>query len=82
MVESEETSKFIEDRVFTSEYDTCTVYDNRMGFLPHICINAFLVNNPDGAFRCQKIDDFRVNNDNTKDKFIPLPNDYSVSCLK
>ena len=75
IVKAEEISKFI-------EYDICTVYDNGMTFLPHHCNNTCLVNNPDRKFSCQKLDNVRVSNDNEKHQFMPLTNDYLVTCLK
>ena len=53
-----------------------------MEFLPLLCNDACLVKNTDGKFRCQKLYNFRVINNNKKHQFMPLTNDYSVSCLK
>ena len=50
--------------------------------MPHSCNDTFLVKNPDGAFRCQKLDNVRVSNENTKHQCMPLPNDYSFASLK
>ena len=62
IAKTEEISKFIEDGVFTSEYDICMVYEDVISFLPHLCNDACLVHNSDGTFRCQKLDNVRVSN--------------------
>ena len=80
IVKTEEISKFIEDGVFTSEYDIYMEYENVISFLPHHCNGAWLVNNPDGKFRCQKLDNVRVSNDKKSTNL--WPNDYSIACLK
>ena len=53
-----------------------------MEFLPRHCNDACLVKNTDGKFRCQKLYNFRVINNNKKHQFMPLPNDYSDTCIK
>ena len=65
-----------------SEYDIYMVYDNEMAFLPDRCNGTCRVNNIDGTFRCQKLDKFRVINDNTKHQFMPIPNNYLVTYIK
>ena len=50
--------------------------------MTHHCNVTFLVNNPDGKFICQKLDNAIVSNNNTNHKFMPIQNDYSVTCLK
>ena len=58
------------------------MYENAELFLPHRCNDSCLVMNPDGSYRCRKIDNVKASADNTKHQFIPLPNDYSIPCLK
>ena len=82
IVKTEETSKIINDSVFKSEYDFCMIYENEMIFLLHIYNEKCLIQNPVGTFRCQKIDNGIVSNDNKKHQFLPLPNDYLVTCIK
>ena len=65
--------------MFTLEYDIYKMYDNGILFVPHHCNEACLVNNPYGTFRCQKLDNVRVSNENIKHQFIPLTNDHSVA---
>ena len=58
------------------------MYDNVIIFLPHIFNHACLIKNTYGGFRCQKLDNVIVSNENKKLQFMPLPNDYSFTCLK
>ena len=48
----------------------------------HRCNDACLVRRPDGTFRCRKIDNVKATPDNRSHQYIPLPNNYSVECLK
>ena len=82
IVKPKEVNKFIEEGIFDNQYDIYTVYENAELFLPHRCNDACLVRNPDGSYRCRKIDNVKASADNTKHQYIPLPNDYSIPCLK
>ena len=53
-----------------------------MSFFSHICNGTCFLKNTDGEFRCQKLYIVRLSNDNKNHQFMPLPNDYSVVCLK
>ena len=68
--------------MFTSEYDIYTIYDSGMVFLPHHYNDPCLVRNPGRTFMFQKLENIRVINDYIKHQFMPLPNYYSVACLK
>ena len=82
IVRYDEIDRYIQDGVFESHHDISNVYENAELFLPHRCNDSCLVRNPDGTFRCRKIDNVRASDDNTKHMFMPLPNDYSIPCLK
>ncbi len=82
IVRPDEIQKFMDHGIFTHREDIEMVYENANKFLPHICNDACLVKKPDGTFCCRKIDNLKASPDNTKHMFLPLPNDYSVPCLK
>ena len=82
IVKSNEVAKFVEEDNFEHLYDVISVYENATKFLSHRYNNKCLVYNPDGLFRCYKIDNLRASTDDTKHMFIPLPNNYSIPCLK
>ena len=56
--------------------------ENTELYLPHRCNDACFMRNPDGSYRYRKIDNVKASADNTKYQYIPLPNDYSIPCLK
>ena len=58
------------------------MYENGMEFSPCLCNYELFLNNPYGIFMWQKTDNVRVRKDNTKHQFMPLPNYYSVTCIK
>jgi hypothetical protein len=82
IVKPEEVDRFIDEGVFDSAYDIFTVYENAETFLPHPCNDTCLVKRPNGTFCCRKIDNVKASSDNTKHQFLPLPNDYSLLCLR
>ena len=58
------------------------MYEHAETYLPHRCNDRCIVKNEDGTFRCRKIDNVFASDDNRNHQFIPLPNDYSIPCLK
>jgi hypothetical protein len=82
IVRPDEIDRFMKDGIFTHREDVAKVHENAKKSLPHICNDACLVKKSDGTFRCRKIDNLKASPDNTKHTFLPLPNDYSVACLK
>ena len=82
IVKPEEAEKIIEDGIFSTIDDIHTVYNDGINFLPHKCNDGCLVKNPEGTLRCRKLNNLHVSKDNTKHKFMNLPNDYSVECLQ
>ena len=82
IVRTNEVPRMIEEGIFTHPDDVYTVIEDAEKFLPHRCNDACLVRRPDGTFRCRKIDNVLASPDNTKHMFGPLPNDYTVPCLR
>ena len=82
IVRPEKVDKFIEEGIFTDFNDIYTIYNNAKEFVPHRCNGACLTRKRNGAFRCRKIDNLKASPDNTKHMYLPLPNYYSVPCLK
>ena len=82
IVKDYEIPRFVNEGVFDCDDDIYDVYENGVRFLPHKCNDACLVKKADGTFRCRKVDNLRSSPDNTKHQFVPLPNDYTVPCLK
>ena len=52
-----------------------------MKILLHRFNKSCIVKNPDCTLRCLKSDNIRVSKDNTRNRFILLPDDYSAECL-
>ena len=82
IVHTSEIDKFIEHGIFTDAEDIHQVYENARKFCSHTCDDRCLVKNTDGSFRCRKLNNVKESEDNTKHTFKPLPNDYSVPCLR
>ena len=82
IVKPEEAQAMVEEGVFQHEMDIYQVVNDATRLLPHRCNDACLVRKADGNFRCRKIDNVKASPDTRSHQFIPLPNDYSVPCLK
>ena len=82
IVRPDEIGKYIDEGIFEDEEDVYFMFKDAETFLPHRCNDACLVKKPDGTLRCRKIDNVTASSDNTKHQFMPLPNDYSVPCLR
>ena len=82
IVRSDEVADLINEGIFKEEDDIFELIENAEKFLPHRCNDACLVRRADGTLRCRKIDNLRATPDNTSHQYIPLPNNYSVECLK
>ena len=82
IVRYDEVEKLVEDGTYKTKMDVFETYDNALKFLPHRYNDSCLVKNKDGTFRCRKINNLEVSEDNTKHTYMELRNDYSVACLK
>ena len=82
IVRPEEAPALVDEGIFKSEFDIYDVYKHADMFLPHRCNDACLVKKADGSMRCRKVNNLKATPDNRSHQFIPLPNDYSVPCLK
>ena len=82
IVRPDEVDKFVEEGVFTNEHDLFQVYEHAETYLPHRCNDRCIVKNEDGTLRCRKIDNVFASTDNRRHQYLPLPNDYSVQCLR
>lgn len=78
----DEVETFVKKGVFTNLHDILQVYGHTATHLPHHCNNRYLVKRVDKIFRCRKIGNVFASTDNRTHQFIPLPNEYSVQCLK
>ena len=82
IVRADEVDDLVEEGIFENPMDIYEVYENARKFLPHRCNDSCQVKKNDGTMRCRKIDNLRATPDNRSHQFIPLPNDYSIPCLK
>ena len=81
LVRIEEVEALINDGTFKNTEDCYDVQNDASKFLPHMHNLRCLVKNPDGTFRCRKLNYLEISKDNTKHTFQEFDNDVSNECL-
>lgn len=82
IVRADEAKEYVKEGIIGHPSDIKMIHDDGETYLGHVCSDSCLVRMPDGSLRCRKLDNAKISPDNTKHMFLPLPNDYSVQCLK
>jgi predicted GIY-YIG superfamily endonuclease len=83
VVRTEELQSYFDEGIFTSIDEYKDMVHDASKFLPHHCSPRCLMRTGPGPndFRCRKLNNRLISNNNTKHTFKKLPNDYSSECI-
>ena len=80
VVRHDDAIKLVEDGVLEHVDDRKGVIEDAKTFLGHVCNERCKACVAPGVFRCRKLNNLEVSEDNTKNTYKLLPNDYSDEC--
>ena len=81
IVRPDDIEKLIQEGYIKHEDDAIEVQNDGNTYLIHHCNARCLVPDSNGILRC-RVNNFRMSQDNTRQSFIALPNEFSDTCLK
>ena len=83
VVRSDEIQHLIDEGIFKKKEDVDGVVADARKFLPHRCNRGCFYRTGPGEFdfRCRKLNNCAISEDNTKHTFKPLPNEWSFECI-
>lgn len=82
VIRSDEVDHYIGEGLIESHDDVSGVEDDVRRFASHKCDSRCLVPRPDGTLRCRKLQLQSITMDTTKDRFMNLPRNFSLPCIK
>ena len=74
IVRPSEVKKLIEDGTFNSMEDWTYMINDAKSFLGHICNLQCQMRMADGSFKCRKLNNLKVSEDNTKHTYLSFKN--------
>ena len=81
IVRPSEVQKLIDDGTYTSVDDWADMINDAKNFLGHVCNSRCQMRMADGSFKCRKLNNLKVSEDNTKHTFMSFKNDLPQNCI-